>query len=62
MNRFAEKRMKMASSIAHSREMIRRGYHPEFFKGVLIKLQTKQSNILRQERLEQAIAKAKGNS
>jgi len=49
-NCLAEKRMRLASSIAHFRKMIQRDYHPEFFKNLLIKLQVEQSNVLHQER------------
>lgn len=48
--RLVEKRLYLAGNIAHSRCMIQHNYHPEFFKRVLVKLQIKQRDILRQER------------
>jgi len=50
INRFVKKRLKLSSSIAHSRLMIRCNYHPEFFSKLLVKQQIEQSDALRQER------------
>lgn len=52
MSHLIRRRMALASSIAHSRKMIQQGYHPEFFKELLIKLQVRQKNVLRRERIE----------
>lgn len=53
MQGLAEKRMNLASSIAYFRKMIQRDYHPEFFKGLLVKHQKMQSDILQQERAKE---------
>lgn len=45
-----ETRMRLASNIAHCRNMIRCGYHTEFFQKLLERKQIAQKNVLREER------------
>ncbi len=45
-----KQRMELAGSIAHSRLMIYRKYHPDFFRRMLQRQQIKQADVLRQER------------
>lgn len=49
-DKLIKRRLDLANSIAHFRLMIRRGYHPEFFEKLLRIEQTKQSEVLYQER------------
>ncbi len=50
VNMLVRERLKLTSTIVHSRLMIKCNYHPEFFKRKLIKQQLEQRNLLREER------------
>ncbi len=49
-NELVRERLRISKDIAHYRKMIRRNYHPEFFKGLLVSQQSNQRKFLKRER------------
>lgn len=53
MSHLVRKRIQLCSEIAHYRQMIKRNYHPEFFRKLANRALEQQRRLLRRERIDQ---------